>query len=235
MATTAPASASAARLRTLADAQERVGDVPLARILMRPYPGTGTVLDILDPTVTQGRGVELIDGILVEKPMGFDEDSLAFWLGVQLFNFASVHNLGKFGGSQGMIRLGDTLVRTPDISFTRWDSVDDPAELDQLPGPFLHVAPDLVVEVLSESNTPREMQIKLGEYAAAGVKLVWYVDPDAKTVTVYPRGRERGRKVLGVGDTLDGGKVLPGFALPVADLFAPRAPKPMKRPKKPKK
>jgi Uma2 family endonuclease len=73
------------------------------------------------------------------------------------------------------------------------------------------------------------MAIKLGEYAAAGVKLVWYVDPEAKTVTVYPKGRERGKKVLGVGDTLDGGKVLPGFTLPVADLFAPRAPKPSKK------
>jgi Uma2 family endonuclease len=68
------------------------------------------------------------------------------------------------------------------------------------------------------------MAIKLGEYAAAGVKLVWYVDPDAKTVTVYPKGRERGKKVLTEADTLDGGKVLPGFALPVKDIFAKRAP-----------
>jgi Uma2 family endonuclease len=58
--------------------------------------------------------------------------------------------------------------------------------------------------------------------------LVWYVDPHAKTVTVYPKGRERGKKVLGEGDTLDGGKVLPGFTLPVADIFAPRAPAPKK-------
>ena len=213
----------------MADVLNRVGHVPPERVLFHPYPGTATVLDVLDPDITLGRGVELIEGVLVEKAMGYDEDSLAIWLTVQLFNFASVHNLGKFGGSQGLIRLGDTLVRGPDISFTRWDSVDDPAELDQLPGPFLHVPPDLVVEVLSEGNTPREMQIKLGEYAAFGVKLVWYVDPEAKTVTVYTKGRERGKKVLGVGDTLDGGKVLPGFTLPVADIFAPRAPKPTKK------
>lgn len=230
MAITAPAPA--ARLRTLADALARVGDVPPHRVLLKPAPGTATVLDVLDPAVTHGRGVELVDGILVEKTKGYDEDSLAFWLGVQLFNFAAANNLGKFAGSQGLIRLGGSLVRAPDISFTRWDSVPDPGELDQLPGPFLHVAPDLVVEVLSEGNTPREMQLKLGEYAAAGVKLVWYVDPDAKTVTVYPRGRERGKKVLGVTDTLDGGRVLPGFALPIADLFAPRAPKPPKKRKK---
>jgi Uma2 family endonuclease len=231
----ATATLRESRFRTIGEVQERIGDVPAHRIITVPAPGTATVLDVLDPDITRGRGVELVDGILVEKPMGYDEDSLAFWLGVQLFNFASTHNLGKFGGSQGLIRLDDTLVRGPDISFTRWDSVPDPAELDQLPGPFLHLTPDLVVEVLSEGNTPREMAIKLGEYAAAGVKLVWYVDPDAKTVTVYPKGRERGKKVLGEGDTLDGGKVLPGFALSVADLFAPRAPKPTKKKVKGKK
>ena len=217
------------RFRTMFEVQERVGDVPAHRILTYPAPGTATVLDVLDSSITQGRGVELVDGILLEKTMGFEEDSIAVYLMVQLFNFAARENLGKFGGSQGLIRFGGTLVRTPDITFIRWDSVDDPATLDPLPGPFLEVPPDLVVEVLSEGNTPREMQIKLGEYAAAGVKLVWYVDPDAKTVTVYPKGRERGKKVLGEGDTLDGGKVLPGFALPVADLFAPRAPAPKKK------
>ena len=83
---------------------------------------------------------------------------------------------------------------------------------------------------MNQGNTAREMQIKLGEYAAAGVKLVWYVDPDAKTVTVYPKGKERGKKVLTEADTLDGGKVLPGFALAVKDIFAKRAP--AKKPKK---
>jgi Uma2 family endonuclease len=219
--------------RTISEVQARLGDVPPERILTYPAPGTATALDLLDSTITGGRGVELVDGILVEKPMGYEEDSIGFWIGVQLFNFAAVENLGKFGGAQGMVRIRGVLVRTPDLSFTRWDSVPDPNELDQLPGPFLEVAPDLVVEVLSEGNTPREMQIKLGEYAAAGVKLVWYVDPDAKTVTVYPKGKERGKKVLTEADTLDGGKVLPGFALPVKDIFARRAP--AKKPKKRKK
>jgi hypothetical protein len=75
------------------------------------------------------------------------------------------------------------------------------------------------------------MAIKLSEYAATGVKLVGYVDPTAKTVTVYPRGR--GKKVLTEADTLDGGKVLPGFALPVKEIFVQRAP--AKKSKKGKK
>src|SRR5262249_36957745 len=93
------------------------------------------------------------------------------------------------------------------------------------------VPPDLVVEVLSESNTIKEMAIKLDEYARAGVKLVWYVDPERKEVTVYPKGRERGKKVLGLTGTLDGGSVLPGFTLPVARIFEKRAPA-RRRPKK---
>ncbi len=226
---TTPPARPRSPYRTMADVQERLGHVPLNRILTNPPIGTGTVLDILDSQVTGGWGVELIDGLLLEKTMGADEDALGLLLALHLFNFTAGNNLGKLFGAQGGVRFSDGVVRIPDVSFVRWDSVDDPAELDQLPGPFLHVPPDLVVEVLSEGNTPREMAIKLGEYAAAGVKLVWYVDPDAKTVTVYPKGRERGSKVLGVADTLDGGKVLPGFTLPVADLFASRAPKPTKK------
>jgi Uma2 family endonuclease len=226
---TAPAAAPVVFFRTLDEALERVGHVPPNRILTRPPLGTGTVLDILDSGVTGGWGVELVDGILLEKAMGAEEDAIGMWLALHLFNFIAVTNLGRLFGAQGGVRFSDGLVRIPDVSFVRWDSVDDPSELDPLPGPFLHVPPDLVVEVLSEGNTAREMEIKLGEYAAAGVKLVWYVDPETKTVTVYPKGRERGKKVLGVTDTLDGGKVLPGFALSVADIFASRAPKPTKK------
>jgi Uma2 family endonuclease len=214
---------------TIREAQERVGDVPDHRILSFPAPGTATANDLLDPKITRGRGVELVDGILVEKPMGAHEEGIAMRLANLIFNFAAASNLGMVFGSQGPFRFQSGLIRYPDVSFVRWDSTEHPDEIENPPSPFVDIPPDLVVEVLSESNTPREMEIKLGEYAAAGVKLVWYVDPDAKSVTVYPKGRERGKKVLGVDDTLDGGKVLPGFALPVADIFAPRAPKTTKK------
>jgi Uma2 family endonuclease len=68
------------------------------------------------------------------------------------------------------------------------------------------------------------MEIKLEEYAKAGVKLVWYVDPERKEVDVYPKGNPKRKKTLGVNDTLDGGDVLPGFAVKVARLFESRAP-----------
>ena len=111
--------------------------------------------------------------------------------------------------------------------------MDDPAEIENPAGAFLEVPPDLAVEVISPSNTRREMEIKLAEYAKAGVKLVWYVDPERKEVDVYPKGNPKRKKTLGVTDELDGGVVLPGFTVKVARIFESRAPK--KNGKKPKK
>ena len=77
------------------------------------------------------------------------------------------------------------------------------------------IIPDLVVEVLSPSNTTAEMDRKLKEYFAAGVRLVWYADPRKRTVRVF----EAVDRVVSLDEsaTLDGGAVLPGFALKVAD------------------
>ncbi len=212
------------RFRTLAEVLARIGDVPPERVLSHPEPGTATPDDLLNPAITGGRPCELIDGILVEKAMGANADGIGFWLAVQIFNFASLQNLGKVFGAQGGFVLNGMTVRMPDASFYRWDSVSDPAELDHLSTAFVQEAPDLVVEVLSPGNTKKEMELKRGEYEAIGVALAWYVDPEARAVTVYPKGRTRGSNLLTEGDTLDGGKVLPGFALPVADIFASRAP-----------
>jgi Uma2 family endonuclease len=79
------------------------------------------------------------------------------------------------------------------------------------------VAPDLAVEVLSEGNTEAEMERKLREYFDAGVLLVWYVDPEARTVRVYTSPGEA--RLLGEEDTLDGGSVLPGFRLSIRGWF----------------
>src|SRR5438045_3511929 len=81
-----------------------------------------------------------------------------------------------------------------------------------------------ILSVPAPGNARREMEIKREEYARAGVRLVWYVDPERKEVDVYPRGNPKRKKTVGVGGTLDGGDVLPGFTLPVAKIFEKRAP-----------
>jgi len=174
----------------------------------------------------------------VEKPMGFREDYLAAWIIVLLGEFLKDHNLGAVAGSQGGIRFRVGLVRMPDVSFIRWDSVEDTEEIENPASAFLDVAPDLVVEVLSPGNTEKEMAIKLGEYAQAGVKLVWYVDPERKEVDVYPMGDAQQKVTVGQSGAVDGGDVLPGFSLPVAKIFQKRAPArkggktPRKKPRK---
>jgi Uma2 family endonuclease len=114
-----------------------------------------------------------------------------------------------------MVRLFPGLVRVPDAAFVSWARVPGgrvPAE------PVPDLVPDLVVEVLAQGNTPGEMARKLGEYFAAGVRLAWLVDPDARTVTVH--GSPLRATVLSEAETLDGGDVLPGFTLPLGSLFA---------------
>ncbi len=218
------AKATVRKYETVADVQDRVGDVPVHRIRLFPAPGTATEADLLDIAVTGGRSCELVDGILVERPMGYREDYLAFWIGHLIQNYATAGDIGAVAGAQGGLRFKVGLVRYPDTSFIRWDSVEDTDQIEDPDGAFLEVAPDLVVEVLSEGNTRREMAIKLDEYAKAGVKLAWYVDPERKEVTVYPKAKTRGSKVVGLDGSLDGGAVLPGFTLPVAKIFEKRAP-----------
>ena len=84
--------------------------------------------------------------------------------------------------------------------------------------PIPAVAPDLAVEVLSEGNTEGEMRRKLQDYFTAGVRLVWYIDPRTRTAAVYTSPEQC--TVLGENDMLTGGDVLPGFELPLRELFA---------------
>jgi Uma2 family endonuclease len=113
------------------------------------------------------------------------------------------------------------LVRIPDVSFTNWDRVPG-RRVPSAPVPDL--APDLAVEVLSEGNTCEEMARKLKEYFLSEVRLVWYIDPRNRTVRVYTSADEVTQ--LGTSDALDGGEVLPGFTVPVSNLFEQLAPVP---------
>jgi Uma2 family endonuclease len=106
-------------------------------------------------------------------------------------------------------------VRLPDVAFIA---------RERLPGGFLprqaipDLAPDLAVEVLSESDTPAEIDQKLREYFESGTRLAWVVDPRARTAAVYHAPGDPAF-VLDEAGRLDGEGVLPGFTLPVADLF----------------
>jgi hypothetical protein len=72
---------------TFADVQKRIGNVPESRILSFPAPGTATIQDLLDSSITGDRGCELVDGILVEKAMGLRSDYIALWIGHLILSF----------------------------------------------------------------------------------------------------------------------------------------------------
>jgi Uma2 family endonuclease len=200
---------------TLADVLELLGDIPPHRILWKPFPGTATEADQLRYVDREPkRLVELIDGILVEKAMGQREALLAATLIHLLMAYVRPRRLGVVAAPDMIVRVADDQNRLPDVCYTAWENLpSDSAHLT----PVADYAPDLVVEILSESNTRKEMQRKRREYFAAGTKLVWIIDPDDRTVAVYTEPETP--TVLSAADTLAGGDVLPGFALPLAELF----------------
>lgn len=107
----------------------------------------------------------------------------------------------------------DDTVRAPDASFVRADRLPP----DGVVGGFLHMAPDLAVEVLSPSESASDLAEKLADYQAAGTPVVWVIDPARRTVTVV--SSEAPLEWLASSDTLRGGRVLPEFSCPVASLF----------------
>jgi Uma2 family endonuclease len=81
------------------------------------------------------------------------------------------------------------------------------------------IAPDLAVQVISPNDYAKLVNQKVAEWLGAGVRLVWVIDPDAQTVYAYRTDRPNTSDVWRAADTLTGEPVLPGFAVPVADLF----------------
>ena len=203
------------KVRSLADALHRLGDIPLERIRFRPAPGTATKADVLREARKDGYYCELVDGILVEKTVGIRESLLAAAIIQILRSFVIPRDLGIVTSPDGMLQLFPGLIRGPDVAYIAWASI--PGGTIPL-SPIPHLVPDLAIEVLSKSNTPREMDRKIGEYFEAGVKLVWTVDPRLRTVKVYTSAD--GFVELKRAETLVGGKVLPGFSLPLKKLFA---------------
>lgn len=198
---------------TLADVIRTLDGIPPRRILWTPRPGEATEADQLR-LVGGDRLVELVDGILVEKPMGTRESFMAATLIALLIAFVRPRNLGVVSAPDMILRTRAGRNRLPDVTFTAWASLPNATAHLQPVGDF---APDLVVEILSESNTRREMARKRREYFRRGVRLVWMIDPTARTVAVYTD--PRAHTLLRDTDTLTGGDVLPGWSLPLTEFF----------------
>jgi Uma2 family endonuclease len=185
-----------------------LGDVPPHRIRMIPYPGTATEADAVRVSKTECL-CELVDGTLVEKAMGVPESFLASILISMLWPTVRQSRLGVVCGTDGMFRMIHGNIRELDVSFTRRERLPNP--MPQIGG----WCPDLCIEVLSPANTRSEMALKRSEYFPSGCRLVWEIDPRSRTAMAYTAD-DAGSQV----DTLDGGSVVPGFTLSLAQLFA---------------
>lgn len=210
-----PPSSSPLRPQTIADLLARLGDIPPERVRLEPAIGTATERDVLEIAAREGVLCELVDGVLVEKAMSYRESLLALFIAEMLNAFVRPRNLGLVTGEAGMMRLFGGLIRIPDVAFASWDRIPG-GKVPTEPVPAL--VPELAIEILSPGNTPAEMRRKRTEYFSAGVRLVWIVDPDSRSVSVYT-GVEQST-VLHESDVLEGGEVLPGFSLPLKELFA---------------
>ena len=188
-----------------------LGDIPLHRVFLSPYPASEA--DVLRMDDHSDRLCELVDGVLVEKPMGLRESFLAMLIAHYLQTFVLPRRLGMVSGEAGMMKLLPGLIRIPDVAYVRRDPAGPKIAHEAVPA----VAPTLAVEVLSASNTPREMERKIGEYFEAGAELVWIIDPDARTADIYTS--PDAPQTIGLDGTLRGEPALPGFSLAMKDLF----------------
>jgi Uma2 family endonuclease len=151
---------------------------------------------------------EFIGGGAVEVPSNPYSSHVASIIHGELYIFLKGKNLGYLTGEGGGYRVyGDRYA--PDVAFLRTGKTLSKQGYNPDP-------PDLAVEVLSPGNTESEMRLKVVNYMNDGAT-VWVVDYESKTVDVFVPGQKAVR--LTEKDTLDGGTVLPGFTLPVADIF----------------
>ncbi|HEY4688926.1 MAG TPA: Uma2 family endonuclease [Anaerolineae bacterium] len=164
-----------------------------------------------------GKGrYELVKGALVEMtPPGYEHGKYTNRLGYLITHHAVQNDLGEVVAAETGFRLSrnpDT-VRAPDVAFvskTRRPAVP--------PTGYADFAPDLVVEVVSPNDDPDEIQSKVTDWLVAGVRLVLVVYPRSRQIAMYRSLREV--TILTEADTLSAPDVLPGFACPVAELFA---------------
>ena len=167
----------------------------------------------------EGAAYELVRGELVARRTGAE----ASWVGGQLHLLLANHCKATGAGwvlpsDAGYQCFTDdpNRVRKPDVSFVRFD------RLPGLPDGHLRLAPDLAAEVVSSAETYCEIEDKVDEYLAAGVRLVWVVNPPNRSIRVHrPDGTVTD---LRQADDLTGEDVLPGFRCGVAELFSPPSP-----------
>jgi len=175
---------------------------------------TYTPEDLL--ALPDGKNYELVDGELVERNVSV----LSSWVGGRLYHrveaYCEENNLGAAWPADNGIQCFSSFpnkVRRPDVSFVRRERIT-PELFRQ---GFLRIAPDLLAEVISPNDVAMELDEKITAYQDVGVRLIWIVNPESRTVRIYRLGGMS--SLVREDQELDGEDVLPGFRCPIRDLF----------------
>lgn len=153
---------------------------------------------------------ELIEGRIYPVVSSNRSSRIALFLGAKIVAFVHDRQLGWVTGADGgYLVAGQRLI--PDVAFVSNTRQPEPSDAAYNP-----VSPDLAVEVLSPSDVAATVRLKISKYMQAGTT-VWLIDPATESIEIYTP--EPDSYQLSNQDTLTGGAVLPGFELPVADLF----------------
>lgn len=185
-------------------------------------PSTWTI-EMLEALPDDGWQYELVEGRLIRMPPpGYDHGDIGENIGYALSDHVRAHRLGKVViGETGwdLTRPGekDDTVQASDLAFVRADRLPPPPPRKGTT--YRPMAPDLVIEVASPSQFGREdLDDKARRWIDRGVRLVWVVWPDRKTVDVWEPGAINSHSLAGQ-DELDGDAVIPGFRLPLSAIW----------------
>jgi len=197
--------------RTFAEMLEALGSIPADRVRIDPAPGAATAAEAFWIHETEC-ACELVDGTIVETPVGTHDEFFAQDLSYHLMSFTQPRKLGLVGNANILFRMAGGNLRKPDLSFTSQVRVGEITDW------IAEWCPDLCVEVLSKTNTRPEMLKKRKEYFSSGCRLVWEFDRKLQYCETFTAPETVTR--LTVDDIVDGGDVLTGFTLPLSILFS---------------
>ncbi len=168
------------------------------------------------PDPPDGSKQELVRGeIITMPPPGIEHGEVQMNTAMLVKGHTRAKKLGRVAVESGVkTESGPDTVRGPDISYWSYERLPRGKRVVG----YHDLAPDLGIEVRSPDQSWNKLLEKVKEYLAAGVRMVWLIDPDKRTVTVH---RKRGKpRVLTERDTITGDDVLPGFSCRVAEFFA---------------
>ena len=161
----------------------------------------------------ESRKFELHTGVPVEMPPpGEMHGLLAMWIGHLLMNYVLKRGKGMVLGSDAGLVINNEIVLAPDVML-----IDETIAFKDANPKHCQRVPSLCVEILSPSNRMTQMIRKVNSYHRLGVKIVWLIDPEERSVHVYQA--DELSKLLDDTETLTGNGILPDFSCPVADLF----------------